>query len=276
MSWKSPGAVRAAGYAACMCSPCCPQLKLFQEPYVLAYGNVGWALKPVPWNAFRKELSWAQEAGLLKEELAAGSKVGWTGSWNMPTQSVNTLTPPFLPPLPFYHFLFLLHPTSMFSSLYQIVPSMHISLLHLAWLLLSIFLPGFAPLGLMFSFPCVCIRTHYLAIEWGVEQITGATSSIKLLLKDQYSICLGFSPCGATYSSRYHGIHGPELLRWKRTRTARIAGLTLEICQACQGGTSGQLHSLLNSPLSSFRKLWNCSAVFIKCRTHYNHFYEKA
>lgn len=45
MSWKSPGAVRAAGYAACMCSPCCPQLKLFQEPYVLALSSQTCAMK---------------------------------------------------------------------------------------------------------------------------------------------------------------------------------------------------------------------------------------
>lgn len=184
MSCKSPGPVRAAGFTACMCSPCCPQLKLFQQPHVLAYGNVGWAVEPVPWNASQKELFWAQETGLLKEELAAGSKVGQTGSWNTPAQRVSTLTSPFLPPVPFYPFLFLLHLTSMFSSLYQIVPSTHISLLHLAWLLLSIFLPGFAPLGFMFSFLRVCIRTHYSVIEWQVGQITGARSPITLLLKD--------------------------------------------------------------------------------------------
>lgn len=83
-----------------------------------------------------------------------GARLGGCAFETWP-HKVTTLTFPFLTPFPFYPFLSLPHPTSMSSSPDQIVPSSHISLLHPAWFLLSIFLPGFLPLDFVYSSLCV-------------------------------------------------------------------------------------------------------------------------
>lgn len=243
-SWQRPGHVRAAGYAAECAHLALPSSGCSNNSTFSFRGSWAELLDLSHEMPLLRALRGTED--LLKEDLAEGRKVGRTGSWNMPTQRVTTL-PPFWhmsPSIPIAFSSNLHAPFSLSDCALNNTPPF--CALHGFCFLFS--LQALHHLSLCVLLCESCIWTHCSGVEGQVGQISGARPTPWLLCKGQCSTCPGFSPCGATCSSRAHKTHGTELPRWKRTRTAWIAELTLGSHQALLGVCVGW-GMLLNSSL---------------------------
>lgn len=96
------------------------------------------------------------------------------------------------------------------------------------------------------------IQTHWSGVDWQVGQVSRVLPPRSLALRGHYAICHGFRTC----LSRLREHMAPSCPGGKGQEQHELLDSV--------GASASLLPGLLNSPLLSFRKLWNGSIVFMK------------